>query len=633
MAGPYHNCALSTTNTMKCWGMNLYGQLGYGDTNNRGDVAGEMGDNLPEVDLGSNICIAQIEVGYRHTCVVSNANKVKCWGYAQYGRLGYGDEDNRGNQANEMGDNLPEVDLGSNFNSIRIALGDYHTCVISSSNTVKCYGYNDSGQLGYCDTEERGDQVNEMGENLPEIDIGIGFATQSPTQSPTTPTTSPSLSPTSAPSAPSAAPSIHPSAQPSGVTLYPTMSPSLSPTAAPSAPPSIPPTMAPSLSPTSTPSAAPTMAPSNCYENDGRVFSINEKLSSLKFNKAIIDNVTSFVLENEFNGKPLLFENIHEQQVVCSGAAACYGSNMSFSNMNTCNLLCDGVVSCSSLSVYIEECKSSEIICNGLYSCDRMTVTMNSSSSDVLKVHCGVETSCNKLELNVFGNSVTETSCIGLNACDGMKLNVEPNNYKNSQLEMLSYSDDVLFSNGFGYEELNGSAQYVQCHELSTYIEWNQSATSNAQVTPLILNEYEGERFPCDSVKIECFQANNSEFVSSCDMRYTVKAEEFTASPSPLAQCNWVEVHDIIEISCDGDCSTSPTLDPTTSPTSSPTEPTINPSEHPTNNPSEQPTAVPTVDPTIDPTIDPTNDPTVDPTMEPTKDPTVDPTTDPTTVP
>eukprot|EP01083_Nonionella_stella_P220966 790023_1 len=133
---------------------------------------------------------------------------------------------------------------GSNFNSIRIALGDYHTCVISSSNTVKCYGRNDYGQLGYGDTVGRGDQVNEMGENLPEIDIGIGFATQSPTQSPTT---SPSLSPTSAPSAPSAAPSIHPSAQPSGVTLYPTM--------------------APSLSPTSTPSAAPTMAPSNCYEN------------------------------------------------------------------------------------------------------------------------------------------------------------------------------------------------------------------------------------------------------------------------------------------------------------------------------------------------------------------------------
>eukprot|EP01083_Nonionella_stella_P220968 790030_1 len=109
---------------------------------------------------------------------------------------------------------------GSNFNSIRIALGDYHTCVISSSNTVKCYGRNDYGQLGYGDTVGRGDQVNEMGENLPEIDIGIGFATQSPTQSPTT---SPSLSPTSAPSAPSAAPSIHPSAQPSGVTLYPTM--------------------------------------------------------------------------------------------------------------------------------------------------------------------------------------------------------------------------------------------------------------------------------------------------------------------------------------------------------------------------------------------------------------------------
>ena len=39
--------------TLKCWGYNFYGQLGLGDTNDRGDQGGEMGDSLPSVDLGS----------------------------------------------------------------------------------------------------------------------------------------------------------------------------------------------------------------------------------------------------------------------------------------------------------------------------------------------------------------------------------------------------------------------------------------------------------------------------------------------------------------------------------------------------------------------------------------------------
>ena len=38
---------------MKCWGYNLYGQLGQGDTETRGDVAGELGDALPPIDLGT----------------------------------------------------------------------------------------------------------------------------------------------------------------------------------------------------------------------------------------------------------------------------------------------------------------------------------------------------------------------------------------------------------------------------------------------------------------------------------------------------------------------------------------------------------------------------------------------------
>jgi alpha-tubulin suppressor-like RCC1 family protein len=51
-AGQSHTCALLDDKSVKCWGYNYYAQLGLGDTNTRGDASGEMGDDLPAVDLG-----------------------------------------------------------------------------------------------------------------------------------------------------------------------------------------------------------------------------------------------------------------------------------------------------------------------------------------------------------------------------------------------------------------------------------------------------------------------------------------------------------------------------------------------------------------------------------------------------
>jgi alpha-tubulin suppressor-like RCC1 family protein len=50
-AGGLYTCALLDDNTVKCWGWNIVGQLGVGDTADRGDGSGLMGDDLPAVDL------------------------------------------------------------------------------------------------------------------------------------------------------------------------------------------------------------------------------------------------------------------------------------------------------------------------------------------------------------------------------------------------------------------------------------------------------------------------------------------------------------------------------------------------------------------------------------------------------
>jgi alpha-tubulin suppressor-like RCC1 family protein len=72
-----------------------------------------MGDDLPVVDLGTGRTAKMISAGGEHTCALLDDDSVKCWGRNQYGQLGLGDTSNRGDGPGEMGDNLPVVDLGT----------------------------------------------------------------------------------------------------------------------------------------------------------------------------------------------------------------------------------------------------------------------------------------------------------------------------------------------------------------------------------------------------------------------------------------------------------------------------------------------------------------------------------------
>src|SRR3546814_1119470 len=96
----------------------------------RGDGPDEMGNNLPTVDLGTDRTAIAIAAGQYHTCVLLDGGEVKCWGFNGIGQLGLGDTSQRGDGPDEMGNNLLTVDLGTDRTAIAIAAGQYQTCVL-----------------------------------------------------------------------------------------------------------------------------------------------------------------------------------------------------------------------------------------------------------------------------------------------------------------------------------------------------------------------------------------------------------------------------------------------------------------------------------------------------------------------
>jgi alpha-tubulin suppressor-like RCC1 family protein len=173
-AGGNHTCAVIDLDDVKCWGHNAVGQLGQGHILWQGDNAGEMGIALATTDIGTGRSATAITAGIDHSCALLDDVTVKCWGRNSFGQLGQSQLGHLGDGAGEMGDALPRIDVGTQNALTAVATGVAHTCAILDNGTVKCWGENASGQLGLGDTSDRGDGLGEMGAVLPAVNLGNG---------------------------------------------------------------------------------------------------------------------------------------------------------------------------------------------------------------------------------------------------------------------------------------------------------------------------------------------------------------------------------------------------------------------------------------------------------------------------
>jgi alpha-tubulin suppressor-like RCC1 family protein len=135
-AGRDHTCALTNAGQVFCWGRDDSGQLGNGAS-----ITGDQESPSP-VDGPAGVSWASISAGGSHTCALSDTGDIFCWGNDSSGQLGNGAAIS-GIQASPS-----PVDGPVGVGWVSISAGTFHTCGVTGVGHAFCWGSDDSGQLG-----------------------------------------------------------------------------------------------------------------------------------------------------------------------------------------------------------------------------------------------------------------------------------------------------------------------------------------------------------------------------------------------------------------------------------------------------------------------------------------------------
>lgn len=136
-AGGSHTCATTAAGEVYCWGFNSYGQVGTSTDR-------QCGVSCRAVDRPTRVAglppAAAAWTGFEHSCAVSVAGEAWCWGINGFGQLGRGTADTLFNPVPDTVHALPQ--------SSALGGGYAHTCAVTTAGAVQCWGWNAAGQLG-----------------------------------------------------------------------------------------------------------------------------------------------------------------------------------------------------------------------------------------------------------------------------------------------------------------------------------------------------------------------------------------------------------------------------------------------------------------------------------------------------
>lgn len=139
--GDHYACGITSDRAAYCWGTrNGLGQLGAGTV---GDTSAQPRRVVGRLEFRA------ISAGLRHTCGVTTAGRVVCWGSDEGGALGGSPPASArcGAARGACSARPVEVDAGAlTFDSVTAGLA--HSCARSTKGTVHCWGGDAAGQRG-----------------------------------------------------------------------------------------------------------------------------------------------------------------------------------------------------------------------------------------------------------------------------------------------------------------------------------------------------------------------------------------------------------------------------------------------------------------------------------------------------
>ena len=125
-------CAISVAGELFCWGYNGFNMLT--------DIAAAGGSVATPTRVGTRTDWEQVSLGSSHGCGIHSDGTLECWGSNFRGQLGVGMADRT--------DRVTPTPVVSTETWASVAAGSSHTCAVTVSNEVYCWGLADFGVLG-----------------------------------------------------------------------------------------------------------------------------------------------------------------------------------------------------------------------------------------------------------------------------------------------------------------------------------------------------------------------------------------------------------------------------------------------------------------------------------------------------